>query len=76
MLVAVKESVAAVHMGELLPAVGATGIPLTVAETVPAEPVQLLTVAVTEYVPVAAVVAEGIMGFWEVDVKLLGPVQA
>ena len=32
-------------------------------------------VAVTEYVPEAAVVTPAIVGFWEVDVKLFGPVQ-
>ena len=43
--------------------------------TVPAAlEVQPGTFAITEYVPVAAVVAPEIVGFCNVDVKLLGPV--
>ena len=49
--------------GVLLPAVGAAGIGFTVTAVVPAEPVQPVTVAVTEYVPEAAVVAAAIVGF-------------
>ena len=52
---------------------GAEGISLTVAAVVPAEEVQPLTVAVTLYVPVAAVVALVIDGFWDEELKLLGP---
>jgi hypothetical protein len=33
-------------------------------------------VTLTEYVPVAAVVGDAIVGFCAVDVKVLGPVQA
>ena len=55
--------------------VGAVVSP-TVAEVVPAGEVQPFTVAVTLYVPVAAVVALGIVGFWAAEVKPLGPVHA
>jgi hypothetical protein len=60
----------------LLEAVGAARFGLTVTSTVPAVLVQPFTVAVTEYVPDAAVVALVIEGFCEDEVKLLGPVQA
>ena len=53
-----------------------TGNGLTVAVVVPAVLVHPLTVAVTLYNPVAAVVALAIVGFCKVDVKPLGPVQA
>jgi len=48
---------------------------LTVTLTVPAELVHPLTVAVTLYCPVAAVVALDIVGFCNVDVNPFGPVQ-
>jgi hypothetical protein len=48
---------------------------LTVAVVVPAALVQLLTVTVTEYMPVAAVVALVMDGVLEEEIKLLGPVQ-
>ena len=41
---------------------------LTVALVVPAADAQPLTVAVTLYVPVAAVVALEIVGFWDEEV--------
>ena len=47
MLLAVKFNVEPAQMGLLLPAVGAAGIGLTVTLTIPAGPVQPLTVAVT-----------------------------
>ena len=59
----------------MLPAVGAAGIALTVTLTVPAELAQPLTVAITLYNPVAAVVALAIVGFCNVDVNPFGPVQ-
>jgi len=59
----------------LLPAVGAAGIALTVTLTVPAGLAQPLTVAITLYKPVAAVVALAIVGFCNVDVNPFGPVQ-
>ena len=71
----VRFKVAPAHNGLLLLAVGAAGIGLTVTVTVPAELVQPLTVAVTEYVPDASVVAAAIDGFCNVEEKLLGPVQ-
>ena len=47
-MLAVKLKVVPEQTGELLPAVGAAGIGLIVTEVVPAGPVQLSTVAVTE----------------------------
>ena len=73
--VAVRFKVLPAHIGPLFPAVGAVGIALTVAVVVPAVLVHPLTVAMTLYSPVAAVVALAIVGFCKVDVKLLGPVQ-
>jgi hypothetical protein len=67
--------VAPAHIVPLFEAVGAARFGLTTALTVPAALVQLPTVALTEYVPVAAVVALVIEGFCEDDVKPLGPVQ-
>ena len=52
------------------------GVEFTVTIVVPAKLVHPLTVDVTEYVPVAAVVAELIVGSSELEVKLFGPVQA
>jgi len=46
----------------------------TVAVVVPAGLVQPFTVAVTEYVPLAAVVAPVIVGFCNAELKLFGPV--
>jgi len=63
------------QIGPLLAAVGVAGAALTVATVVPARDVQPATVTVTEYVPVAAVVAAGIVGFWREELKALGPVQ-
>jgi hypothetical protein len=74
-VLAVKLSVLPAQIGELLAAVGAPGMGFTVTATVPAGPVHPATVAVTEYVPVAAVVAEAMLGFCVAEVKLLGPVQ-
>jgi hypothetical protein len=73
--VAVKLSVEPAHKVELLPAVGADGIGLTVALVIPGGPVHPLKDMVTEYAPVAAIGALTIVGFCAVEVKLLGPVQ-
>lgn len=60
--------------GELLPAAGAEGVSLIVTETVPgALGGHPPTTALTEYVPLAAVVTETIFGFCSVELKLLGP---
>jgi hypothetical protein len=60
----------------LLVTVGVAGVAFTTTATVPAavEP-QPGTVAITEYVPVAAVLTFVIDGFCVVEVKPLGPVQ-
>ena len=63
-----------VQTGLLLPAVGVAGIGFTVTAVVPATLVQPATVAVTEYVPLAAVVAPLIVGFCVVEEKEFGPV--
>jgi hypothetical protein len=72
---AVRFSVDPSQTGLLLPAVGAAGIGLTVTLTVPAELAQPLTVAITLYSPVAAVVAFSIAGFCTAEVNPFGPVQ-
>jgi len=59
-----------------LVAVGVAGTALTVTAVEPAAEVQPLTVTVTEYVPLSAVVAFDFVGFCSVDVKPFGPVQA
>jgi len=71
----VRLSVPPAQIGPLLAAVGVAGAALTVATVVPARDVQPATVTVTEYVPEAAVVAAGIVGFCKAEVKALGPVQ-
>jgi len=71
----VRLSVPPAQIGPLFAAVGVAGIALTVATVVPAADVQPATVTVTEYVPVAAVVAPTIVGFCKVELKALGPVQ-
>lgn len=71
---AVKVIVLPAHTGDDAVGTGATGIGFTVTIVVPAGPVHPLTVADTLYVPVAAVVADGMEGFWDDDEKPLGPV--
>jgi len=71
---AVRFNVAPAQMGLLLPAVGAAGIGFTVAVTVPAEETHPFTVTVTEYVPLAAVVAFVIEGSSSEEVNAFGPV--
>lgn len=51
------------------------GVESTVAAMIPANEVQLPTVTVTLYVPLAAVVAALIDGFCEASVNPFGPVQ-
>ena len=73
-VLAVRVNVEPAHKGLLLPAVGATGLGLTTTTVVPAGPGHPATVAVTEYVPDAAVVAPAIEGFCVEEEKLFGPV--
>jgi hypothetical protein len=63
MKLAVKLSVCPVQIGELAPRLGGEGMPKTFTLNVPAGPVHPFTVAVTEYIPVARVVAPGMVGF-------------
>ena len=72
-LLAVRFKVDPAQIGELLDAVGAAGVGFTVTTVVATELVQPATVAVTEYVPLAATVAAAIVGFCVADEKLLGP---
>ncbi len=58
----------------MLAAVGAAGIGLTTTVTVPGSPVHPPTVAVTEYVPLAAVVGLAMVGFCTADENEFGPV--
>lgn len=62
------------HKGLLLPAVGKAGVACTTTATVPAADVQPFMVAVTLYVPLAATVTFGIVGFAIPLVNPLGPV--
>jgi hypothetical protein len=55
--------------------VGTEGTGFTVTETVPAVLTQVPALAVTEYMPVAAVPAEVIAGFCDEEEKPFGPVQ-
>ena len=75
MEVAVKFRVLPSHKGPLLLAVGAVGIGFTVTFVVPAGPVHPPAVAVTEYVPLAKVVADTMLGFCNVELNPFGPVQ-
>ncbi len=72
---AIKIRSAPAQRGPLLPGIGADGIVLTVTKVVPAIPGQPFTVAITEYMPVAAVVTLVIVGFCKKEEKLFGPVQ-
>ena len=63
------------HTGELLPAVGVEGTEFTTTVVLPAKLVQPDTVTVTEYVPALAAAALLMVGFCDVDVNELGPVQ-
>lgn len=70
---AVKFNVPPEQTGELLPAVGVAGVGFTVTFTVPAAEVQLLSVAVTLYTPLAATDALVIDGFCKLLAKPFGP---
>lgn len=59
--------------GELLPAMGMTGVSFITGVVVPAADVQPLMVTVTEYVPAAASVTFVMDGVWLVLVNPLGP---
>jgi hypothetical protein len=72
--VVVNVNVLPAQIGLLLPGVGVAGIGFTVTAVVPNVLVQPATDAVTEYVPVAAVVAPAIDGFCVDELKLFGPV--
>lgn len=63
------------HTGELLDAAGVAGVALMITAVVPAAEVHPLSVTVTLYVPVAAVVTEVMFGFCSDELKLFGPVQ-
>ena len=68
-MLAVKLRSLPAHIGELLVATGAAGVCFTVTETVPTGPVgHPGTVALTEYVPVAANVTPARVGFCEAAV--------
>ena len=71
---AVRFKVAPIQSGALLPAVGASGVALTVTVVDPAKLPQPLVDTVTEYVPDPAVVMAASVGFCKVEVKLFGPV--
>lgn len=58
----------------MLAGAGVAGIAFTVTTVVATGLLQPFTVTVTEYVPVAAVVAFTILGFCEVDRNRFGPV--
>jgi hypothetical protein len=64
-----------VQAGLLTVSVGGDGTPKTFTLNVPGGLVQPLTVAVTEYIPVAIVPAPAIVGFCKDEVNEFGPVQ-
>ena len=70
-----SDNVNPTQTGLLLVGDGVVGVGFTVTETATDGPVHPETVDVTEYVPVAAVVAPAIVGSSAVEVKLFGPVQ-
>jgi hypothetical protein len=69
-----RDTVPPAQYGPVFEAVGVAGAALTTTFVVPADEVHPATVIVTEYVPLAAVVAEGIVGFCEDEAKPFGPV--
>ena len=74
MVLAVRFNGEPEQTGLLEEAVGVPGRLLTATEVVPAALAQPETVAVTLYVPEAAVVGVAMVGFCNVEVKPLGPV--
>lgn len=62
------------QIGLLLDGAGVAGIGLTTTVVVPNTLGHPATVAITEYVPLAATVAPAIDGFCVEDVKAFGPV--
>ena len=72
---AVSASVPPPQIGPPFAAVGAGGGVFTVTPVLAAVE-QPLTVAVTTYVPVAAAVAFGSVGFWSAELNPFGPVHA
>jgi hypothetical protein len=72
LLAGLPVELASTELGAVI--VGDVGLAFTVTVVVPADEVQPLTVAVTEYVPDIAVVALAIVGFCRLDVKPFGPV--
>lgn len=72
-MLAVRFNAVPVQTGLLLLAVGAVGIGFTVTFVVAAILGHPLTIAVTEYVPLAAVVAAAIDGFCKVEENVFGP---
>jgi len=72
-LEAVRASVSPAQSGRLFPAAGPGGGTFTVTPVLAALE-QPFTVAVTVYVPAAAVVTFEIVGFWSEDVYPFGPV--
>ena len=74
MVLAVRFNGEPEQTGLLEEAVGAEGTLFTVTTVVPAKLEQPETVAVTLYVPEAAVVGEAMAGFCEADANPLGPV--
>ena len=61
--------------GELLPAVTPVGTGFTVTEVV-AIAVHPALVTITWYVPIAANAADGMLGFWSVELNPFTPVHA
>ena len=75
MVFAVNDKLSPIQRGPLFPATGAAGIPLMVAVVFPAALVHPFSVAYTEYVPEAAVVAARTAGFCSAEEKPAGPFQ-
>jgi hypothetical protein len=75
MVCAVKLKVCPVHKGEFAVSVGVGGFPSTLTLNVPVGPLQpAAEMAFTEYIPVASVLAPGMLVFWVLAVKPFGPV--
>ena len=72
----VSEIVPPAQYGPVFDAVRVAGVALTVTLVVPAAELQVPTVTMTEYVPLAAVVALAMVGFCSDDVNEFGPLHA